>query len=58
MESLRAAMEGKACVFTGNSGVGKSSIINAVAPNLRLPVGEVSRKLGRGRPHHPPCGTL
>jgi ribosome biogenesis GTPase len=49
MESLRAAIGGRTCVFTGNSGVGKSSILNAVAPRLQLPVGEISRKLGRGR---------
>ena len=37
------------CAFTGNSGVGKSSILNAIDPNFRISIGEVSKKLGRGR---------
>ncbi len=36
-------------VFTGNSGVGKSSIINRILPELELKTGEISEKLGRGR---------
>ena len=35
--------------FTGNSGVGKSSIINALLPELALKTGNVSNKLGRGK---------
>ena len=46
---LRAAIEGKLSAFTGNSGVGKSSVLNKLCPELRLAVGEVSEKLGRGR---------
>ena len=49
LEALRAELSGKFCAFTGNSGVGKSSILNSLAPELQLPVGEVSEKLGRGR---------
>jgi ribosome biogenesis GTPase len=45
---LRAAIDGKLCAFTGNSGVGKSSLLNALS-EFNLPVGEISRKLGRGR---------
>lgn len=36
-------------VFTGNSGVGKSTLLNYIFPNLKLDTGEVSEKLGRGR---------
>ena len=49
IDELRSALRGKFCAFTGNSGVGKSSILNRLSPELRLPVGEVSEKLGRGR---------
>ena len=49
IDDLRTALRGKFCAFTGNSGVGKSSILNALSPELKLPVGEVSEKLGRGR---------
>lgn len=49
MEKLAAVLAGKVSAFTGNSGVGKSSILNALHPGFRLQVGEVSEKLGRGR---------
>ena len=49
VEELRGLLQGKLAAFTGNSGVGKSSILNGLCPELRLPVGEVSEKLGRGR---------
>ena len=49
VEELRQAIKGKISAFTGNSGVGKSSILNALLPELNIPVGEVSEKLGRGR---------
>ena len=49
VEALRQAIAGKLVAFTGNSGVGKSSILNRLAPELKLATGEVSEKLGRGR---------
>lgn len=49
VEALRELIRGKLTAFTGNSGVGKSSILNRLCPELNLPTGEVSEKLGRGR---------
>ncbi len=49
VEELREMLKGKLSAFTGNSGVGKSSILNQLCPQLNLPTGEVSEKLGRGR---------
>ena len=49
VEQLRVLIHGKLTAFTGNSGVGKSSMLNRLCPELTLPIGEVSEKLGRGR---------
>ena len=49
VEELRELIRGKLTAFTGNSGVGKSSVLNRLCPDLALPVGAVSEKLGRGR---------
>lgn len=49
VEELRSFLKGKLVAFTGNSGVGKSSILNRLCPGLALATGEVSEKLGRGR---------
>ena len=49
LDEIRAAIAGKVCAFSGNTGVGKSTLINALAPELALATGEISTKLGRGR---------
>ena len=49
VSELRELLIGKVSAFTGNSGVGKSSLLNALQPGIKLQVGEVSEKLGRGR---------
>ena len=49
LDDLRTVIAGKVSAFTGNSGVGKSSILNALYPGFSLQVGQVSEKLGRGR---------
>ena len=49
VEQLRSFLKGKVTAFTGNTGVGKSSMLNALCPELALQTGEVSEKLGRGR---------
>lgn len=49
VEELKQKIQGKVVAFTGNSGVGKSSILNRLSPELDLATGEVSEKLGRGR---------
>ncbi len=47
-EQLARLMEGKLCAFVGQSGVGKSSIINALDSSFLLRVGGISEKYGRG----------
>lgn len=48
IEGLRALLRGRVTVLLGPSGVGKSSLINALNPSLRLPTGKVSWKTGEG----------
>lgn len=46
---VRALLKGKITAFTGNSGVGKSSLLNGIDETYALQTGEISQKLGRGR---------
>ena len=46
---LKAILPGKITAFTGNSGVGKSTLLNAMFGEFHQPTGEISQKLGRGR---------
>ena len=49
VDELKTLLKGKLTAFTGNTGVGKSSMLNRLCPELALATGEVSEKLGRGR---------
>lgn len=49
ISELKSALRGKICAFTGNSGVGKSSILNSIVPSFNIEVAAVSAKLGRGK---------
>ena len=49
LEEIRQHIQGKLCAFCGNSGVGKSTLLNALLPQLDQQTGAISQKLGRGR---------
>lgn len=49
LEDLRTALSGRVSVITGPSGAGKSSLLNALEPGLNLRIGELSRKISRGK---------
>ena len=57
MEDLRSRLADRVTVFAGSSGVGKSSLLNALLPGLDLRVGEVGARSGRGR-HTTTAGQL
>lgn len=46
---LKQEINGKLSAFTGNSGVGKSSVLNALDPQYHITEGEISQALGRGK---------
>ena len=49
LDEIRQLIAGNLCAFCGNSGVGKSTLLNALAPQLGQQTAEISQKLGRGR---------
>jgi len=49
IDALHQVFKGKTTILAGASGVGKSSILNALSPNLSLEVGDLSHKIARGK---------
>lgn len=49
IDELKDFLKGKFSAFTGNSGVGKSTLINALLPEADLETGEINMKIGRGK---------
>ncbi len=49
LDEIKEMIAGNLCAFCGNSGVGKSTLLNALLPELAQQTGEISQKLGRGR---------
>ena len=49
LAEIQALIGGRLCAFCGNSGVGKSTLLNHLLPELGQETGEISRKLNRGR---------
>lgn len=49
LDELLPLLTDKVTVFMGQTGVGKSTLLNKIAPDLKLETGEISDSLGRGR---------
>ena len=49
LHQLKELMKDRLCAFSGNSGVGKSTLLNKLFPDLQLETGRISKKLGRGK---------
>ena len=48
-DKIKRDMSGKISVFAGSSGVGKSSLLNCLFPNINQKTGNISEKIGRGK---------
>ncbi|UKI23583.1 MAG: GTPase RsgA [Anaerotruncus sp.] len=53
-EQIKSLLAGKCSAFTGNTGVGKSTLLNAIEVGLELPTGETSKKTRQGKAHNAP----
>lgn len=49
IEALKAELMGKTTAVAGPSGVGKSSLVNAISPEVQMETGEISKKIERGK---------
>lgn len=49
LDEVKQWITGRLCAFCGNSGVGKSTLLNALLPDVERETGAISQKLGRGR---------
>lgn len=49
LDEIKSYISGHMCAFTGNSGVGKSTLLNNLVPGLNLETNAISDKLGRGK---------
>ena len=49
VNKVKELIKDNCCAFTGNSGVGKSTLMNAIDPELNIPTNAISKKLGRGK---------
>lgn len=58
LDEVRTLLKGKTSAFTGNSGVGKSTLLNRLEPGLNLATAPISQKLGRGKHTTRECTLL
>ena len=49
LDDIKHWINGRLCAFCGNSGVGKSTLLNALLPDVERQTAAISQKLGRGR---------
>lgn len=49
VEKLKQSLKGKVSAFCGNSGVGKTTLLNRIFPQMNMKTAQISTKLGRGK---------